>query len=282
MKNEGPVEPAPGKDNRSAPAAAEETMNDPFQNLRIVLVGTQHPGNIGSAARAMKTMGLSALHLVAPERFPDPEAIALAAGADDVLATAPVHADLDAALAGCRFVVGTSARRRHVPLPELDPRDAARQLAAAAADGPVALLFGRERTGLENAELQRCHASVSIPTNPAFSSLNLAAAVQVLAYELRLAGLAQAGDAAPASGRPMPAPDSEPPATADELERLFGHLGEALDDIDFHKGRAPEMVMSRLRRLYLRAGLDTREVKILRGILSEAQRMARLARGGGA
>ena len=175
-----------------------------LQNLRIVLVGTQHPGNIGSAARAMKTMGLSALHLVAPERFPDPEAVALAAGADDLLAAAPVHADLDAALAGCTFVLGTSARRRHVPLPELSPRDAARQLVEAAARGPVALLFGRERTGLENGELQRCHASVGIPTNPEFSSLNLAAAVQVLCYELRLALLETSGGALP-SGRPMPA-----------------------------------------------------------------------------
>jgi tRNA (cytidine32/uridine32-2'-O)-methyltransferase len=246
-------------------------------NLRIVLVGTQHPGNIGSAARAMKTMGLSALHLVAPERFPDPEANTLAAGADDLLAAAPVHADLDAALAGCTFVLGTSARRRHVPLPELSPQEAARQLVEAAGRGPVALLFGRERTGLENGELQRCHASVGIPTNPDFSSLNLAAAVQVLAYELRLALLAAAEGQLP-SGRPMPALEQEPPATADELERFFGHLHLTLDEIDFHKGRPPEMVMARLRRLYLRAGLDSREVKILRGILSEAQRMARLAR----
>lgn len=256
-------------------------MSIEAKNLRIVLVGTQHPGNIGSAARAMKTMGLSALHLVAPERFPDPEAVALAAGADDLLAAAPVHGDLLQALAGCRLVVGTSARRRTVPLPELSPREAARQLVQASAEGPVALLFGRERTGLENEELQRCHASVCIPTDPRFASLNIAAAVQVLAYELRLAVLEAAGGQLPV-GRPAPAPDAEPPATADELERLFGHLAEALDDIDFHKGRAPEMVMARLRRLYLRAGLDSREVKILRGILSEAQRMARLARAAGA
>ena len=170
-------------------------MIESLPNLRIVLVGTQHPGNIGSAARAMKTMGLSALHLVAPERFPDPEANTLAAGADDLLAAAPVHADLDAALAGCHFVLGTSARRRHVPLPELGPREAAERLLDAAGQGPVALLFGRERTGLENAELQRCHFTVGIPTDPGFSSLNLAAAVQVLSYELRLAVLARAGNA---------------------------------------------------------------------------------------
>lgn len=256
-------------------------MTSPIQNLRIVLVGTQHPGNIGSAARAMKTMGLSALHLVTPERFPDPEAHMLAAGADDLLAQAPVHADLDAALAGCQLVLGTSARRRHVPLPELSPRDAARTLLEAAARGPVALVFGRERTGLENEELQRCHASVGIPSDPGFSSLNLAAAVQVLSYEIRLAVL-DAADGELPSGRLTPAAEAEPPATADQLERYFVHLDQTLHEIDFHKGKPPEMVMQRLRRLYLRAGLDAREVKILRGILTEAQRMARTARGGGA
>ena len=196
-----------------------------------------------------------------------------------LLAAAPVHGDLVEALAGCRFVVGTSARRRTIPLPELSPREAARQLVQAAAEGPVALLFGRERTGLENEELQRCHASVGIPTDPGFSSLNLAAAVQVLAYELRLATLDAAAGGLP-SGRPMPPVEAEPPATADELERYFAHLDQALHEIDFHKGKPPEMVMQRLRRLYLRAGLDAREVKILRGILAEAQRMARIARGG--
>jgi TrmH family RNA methyltransferase len=255
-------------------------MNGPVANIRIVLVGTQHPGNIGSAARAMKTMGLRDLHLVAPERFPDPEATALAAGADDVLAGAAIHADLVGALAGCHRVVGTSARRRSVPLPELSPREAARELVRAAAAGPVALVFGRERTGLENAELQRCHATVTIPTDPDFSSLNLAAAVQVLAYELRLALLEAGAVAAPEPGPEGGAP--EPPATAEELERYFEHLAQALDDFDFHKGRAPEMVMARLRRLYLRAGLDQREIRILRGILSDAQRLARLARDRGA
>lgn len=254
-------------------------MTLPIENLRIVLVGTQHPGNIGSAARAMKTMGLSALHLVTPERFPDPEANTLAAGADDLLAAAPVHASLDDALAGCHLVLGTSARRRHVPLPEMGPREAARALLEGLQRGPVALLFGRERTGLENEELQRCHASVGIPSDPGFSSLNLAAAVQVLSYELRLAMLDAASGDLP-SGRPMPPVEAEPPATADELERYFQHLDQALHEIDFHKGKPPEMVMQRLRRLYLRAGLDAREVKILRGILAEAQRMARIARGG--
>jgi len=253
-------------------------MTQDLKKLRIVLVGTQHPGNIGSAARAMKTMGLASLHLVAPERFPDPDANMLAAGADDLLAAACVHEDLVSALAGCHLVLGTSARRRHVPLPELSPREAARQLVEATARGPVALVFGRERTGLENEELQRCHASVGIPSDPAFSSLNLAAAVQVLAYELRLAWLDTA--AAPVAGEAPAADAGGALATAEELERFFLHLDQALHDIDFHKGKPPERVMSRLRRLYLRTGLDTRELKILRGILAEAQRMARLAGGG--
>lgn len=247
-------------------------MNIAVENLRVVLVGTQHPGNIGSAARAMKTMGWRGLHLVAPERFPDREAYALSAGADDLLDAATVHADLDAALAGCALVIGTSARRRSVPLPELSPREAAERLLAAAAERPVALLFGRERTGLENAELQRCHASVCIPANPEYSSLNLAAAVQILCYELRLALLGGAAAAAEATG------SDEPAATADQLERYFAHLAQTLDDVDFHKGRAPDIVMQRLRRLYLRAAPDQRELRILHGILADCQRMARLAR----
>lgn len=244
-------------------------------SLRIVLVGTQHPGNIGSAARAMKTMGLRSLHLVTPERFPDREAFALSAGADDLLDAATVHPDLDSALAGCRLVVGTSARRRTVPMPEFVPREAAGRLVEAAASQPVALVFGRERTGLENEELQRCHASVCIPANPEYSSLNLAAAVQILCYELRLACLERDGQTLPA----LPEP-AEPSASSDQLERYFAHLAQALDDIDFHKGRAPDLVMQRLRRIYLRAGLDERELRILHGILADTQRMARLAAGG--
>src|SRR5687768_1297518 len=155
---------------------------------RIVLVGTQHPGNIGSAARALKTMGLSRLVLVAPERFPHAEADALAAGADDVLAAAPIHDCLADALGDCRLVLGCTARSRRVALPEQSPRDAAARLLATAAEGgEVALVFGRERTGLTNDELQLCHGAVHIPANPDYSSLNLAAAVQVLSYELRMA-----------------------------------------------------------------------------------------------
>ncbi len=242
------------------------------ENLRIVLVGTSHPGNIGSAARAMKTMGWNDLRLVAPERFPDREAYALAAGADDLLEIAQVHEQLDAALTGCRVVVGATARRRSVPMPEYSPREAAIKLIETAAQQPVALVFGRERTGLENEELQRCHAAVCIPANPDYSSLNLAAAVQILSYELRLAALSRLPGPEPT----LPS-DAEPSASSEQLEQYFVHLAKTLDDIDFHKGRAPDIVMQRLRRLYLRAGLDQRELRILHGILADSQRMARLA-----
>ena len=238
----------------------------------MVLVGTQHPRNIGSSARALKTMGFGALHLVAPERFPHPDAVALAAGADDLLDGARISPTMAQAVAGCTLVLGSTATQRAVPMPELSPREAAHRLLEATRHGDVALVFGPERTGLENAELQLCHASVCIPTDDAFSSLNLAQAVQVLAYELRLAALASEGsDVARA---PL---DERRPATHDELERFFAHLDETLRAIDFHKGRSGATVMRRLRRLFLRAVMDEREVRVLHGILSDAQRMARLA-----
>lgn len=238
--------------------------------IRIVLVGTQHPGNIGSAARAIKTMGLSRLVLVQPERFPHSEADALAAGADDVLARAHVAASVADAVADCRLVLGCTARDRRIALRQWTPREAAAQVVSAARDGgEIALLFGRERTGLANEELQLCHAAVHIPANADYSSLNLAMAVQVLAYELRLALLQGAAARLPAS--------HDPPASHAQLEGLFAQLAQTLDDIDFHKGRAPESAMRKLRRLFLRAGLDEREVRLLRGVLADAQRMARLA-----
>ena len=242
--------------------------------IRIVLVGTQHPGNIGSAARAMKTMGLSRLVLVAPERAPDAESRALAAGADDVLAGAVTTGTLAEAVADCRLVLGCTARSRRVPLDELAPGEAAARTVAAAADGAdAALVFGRERTGLDNDELQLCHAAVHIPADPAYSSLNLAAAVQVLAYETRLALLAGTpGQAASGEGAVEPGQ-----ATHAELEGFFAQLAETLEAIDFHKGRAPASALRKLRRLYLRAAPTAAEVRLLRGVLADAQRMARLA-----
>ncbi len=249
-------------------------------SLRIVLVGTQHPGNIGSSARAMKTMGLDELHLVKPHKFPHAEASALAAGATDLLDQAIVHESLAEAVAECHFVIGTSSRRREVPLPEFMPREAASQLLQASLAGKVALVFGCERTGLENEDLQRCHATVCIPANPDYASLNLAAAVQILAYEYRMAWLASRVESELPGNLPaktMMEADAMP-ATHDDMERFFGHLGELMGQVDFHKGRAPEMVTARLRRLYLRANMDVREIKILRGLFSDTQRMLKLAR----
>lgn len=243
--------------------------------IRIVLVGTQHPGNLGSAARAMKTMGLSRLVLVAPERPPDAESNALAAGADDVLAGALTTATLAEAVADCRLVLGCTARSRRVPLEELAPAEAAVRTVATAVDGAdAALVFGRERTGLDNDELQLCHAAVHIPADPAYSSLNLAAAVQVLAYETRLAMLAGAG---PSPAAPVPEGGDRAQATHAELEGFFAQLADTLEAIDFHKGRAPESALRKLRRLYLRAAPTAAEVRLLRGVLADAQRMARLA-----
>lgn len=242
-------------------------LKDP---IRIVLVGTQHPGNIGSAARAMKTMGLTELVLVAPQRYPDPEATALAAGAEDVLSQARVVSSTAEALAGCTYVVGTSSRARAVSLPELSPRIAAEQLLVKSQQSSVALLFGPERTGLENQDLQLCHACVLIPSNPDYPSLNLAAAVQILSYEIRLQSVQL--NAAPLIALNA---DEQPPASFEQMERLFAHLIEFMNDVDFHKGKPAEMVVQRIRRLFLKANLDEREIKILRGLLSDAQRMLR-------
>jgi tRNA (cytidine32/uridine32-2'-O)-methyltransferase len=268
----------------SPPAGASPGLPPP-DRLRIVLVGTQHPGNIGSAARAMKTMGLSRLVLVAPERYPHPEAVALAAGASDVLDAALCVDTLAEAVSDCRLVLGCTARSRRIALEELSPRDgAARALATTGEGGDVALVFGRERTGLDNDELQLCHAAIHIPANPDYSSLNLAAAVQVLAYELRMASLQEPahGVAPCVSGRPADGPTevrSEPPATHAELEGFFSQLADTLDAIDFHKGRTPAAAIRKFRRLFLRAGLDAREVRLLRGMLADAQRMADIAHG---
>jgi tRNA (cytidine32/uridine32-2'-O)-methyltransferase len=251
-------------------------LSELHDRLRFVLVRTSHSGNIGSAARAMRTMGFDRLTLVAPHRFPDPEATALAAGADDVLGQAAIHEDLVAGLAGATFSLGLSARRRGVNLPELDPREGAAQAIAAARRGEqVALVFGNERTGLENDELARCHAMVRIPSVDDFSSLNLSQAVQVVAYELRTALLA---DESPAVVPPSLDADAAP-ADAEQLERFFTHLGEMLDDIEFHKGRSPTTIMLKLRKLFLRARPELRELRILHGILADAQRMASLAHG---
>lgn len=243
-------------------------MPEAKSNPRFVLARTSHPGNIGSAARAIRTMGFERLELVSPARFPDPEAEALAVGAPGVLEHARVHDALPDALAGCHLVMGLSARRRGITLPELTPREAAMQALDAMARGEqVAMLFGNESSGLDNQELAHCHAMVRIPSVEDFSSLNLAQAVQVMAYEMRMASL---GENMPATSLPQDAP-----ADAAQMEQYFVHLAQMLDAIDFHKGRSPETIMLRLRKLFQRARPDERELRILHGILSDAMRAAK-------
>lgn len=237
-----------------------------LSNVRVVLVRPTHPGNIGAAARAMKTMALANLWLVAPAEFPSATASAMAAGADDVLARARVTTDLDAALVDCHTVFGSSARSRRIGWPTLDPRTAALRLMEAAHQGPVALLFGQERSGLTNSELDRCHALVQIPANPAYSSLNIASAVQLLAYELYIA-----------AGTTPAVPDNDhPPATAEELQRFYRHLEEVLVAIRFLDPSNPRLLMRRLMRLFNRAMPDRNDINILRGILTAVEQARKL------
>jgi len=234
-----------------------------MQNVKIVMVQTSHPGNIGAAARAMKNMGLHQLSLVAPMHYPSQEASARASGADDLLHEAEVVRDLGAAVADCKVVIGASARLRSVQWPVLAPREAAELAVLAARTAPVAIVFGRESSGLSNNEMDRCTHLVHIPTNPEFSSLNVAMAVQLLSYELRLAMLAEH-----AANTPGAADDV---ATNAEMEGFFAHLEQALDDIGFIDARRSAKLMRRLRRLFHRAAPASDEVNILRGILSAAQ-----------
>ncbi|KTB84788.1 tRNA (cytosine(32)/uridine(32)-2'-O)-methyltransferase TrmJ [Pseudomonas syringae] len=244
-----------------------------LQNIRVVLVGTTHPGNIGGAARAMKNMGLSRLVLVEPRIFPSPDADARASGATDILEGAQVVATLEEALVGCRLVLGTSARDRSLPWPLLDPRASGEKVIEQAGEGAeVALVFGREHAGLTNEELQRCHFHVHIPSDPAFSSLNLAAAVQVLSYEVRMAWLkASEKGAAP---QPVSAHSAEL-ATMDEMEGFYGHLEATLVAIGFLDPEKPRHLMARLRRLFGRSEVERSELSILRGVLTETQKVAR-------
>ncbi len=238
-----------------------------LESIRVVLVHTSHPGNIGAAARAMKTMGLSRLALVEPADFPCAEATRRAAGADDLLEAATRHATLAEALTGTTLAIATSARQRTLGWPTSEPREAG-QLAASeiAGGGEVALVFGRERSGLTNEELDLCQRLVHIPTNPDYGSLNVAAAVQVLSYEMRLA----CRDHAPAERHDNNT--GERPATSEELERYYAHLEETLHRIGFLDPNNPRHMMRRLRRLYARARPEQTEINILRGILTETGR----------
>ena len=237
-------------------------------SVRIVLVGISHPGNIGSAARAMKTMGLEQLCLVAPERFPATEATVMAAGAGDVLAKARVLPDVRSAVADCGLVVGTTSRARHLPWRVVEPREAAREIAAASASSEVAILFGAERAGLSNEDIEQCQVLLSVPTGSAYASLNVAMAVQVVTYEVLLA-LREGATAGAEPGIPL--------ASAVDMERFYAHLEQVLEEIDFRDRTGAGHLMARLRRLFNRTVLDHNEVNILRGILTSVQGRRRRA-----
>ena len=237
--------------------------------VRIVLVDTSHPGNIGATARAMRTMGLGDLALVRPRQFPHPDASARAAGADELLGKATVHDELVDAVADCSWVVGASARLRTVALPVADPREAAQTIWRRLAEGArVAILMGPEQSGLTNEALARCQQLVHIPTAPDFSSLNLAMAVQVLCYELRMA----APDRAPPQG---PVTEARP-ATAAELEGLHEHLERVLTLSGFLHPEHQRQVKLKLRRIFHKAALDENELSILRGALTSLDPTKRL------
>jgi len=224
----------------------------------IVLINTSHPGNIGAAARAMKNMGLAGLRLVDPQKYPSADATARASGADDVLAAARTFATLDAAVADCTLVIGASARSRSLPVPMLDPRGCAALVHSQPDPASTAILFGRERSGLTNDELDRCHHLVQIPTNPDYPSLNIAAAVQVITYELRMAaGVAE-----------QPAAPEVDYASAEQMEQFYAHLEQTLIRLEFLDADNPRQLMRRLRRLYTRSRPDRNEINILRGILT--------------
>lgn len=237
-----------------------------FANIRIVLVNTTHPGNIGGAARAMKNMGLSRLYLVAPKEYPSDKAVWRSAGATDVLDEAVVVDTLDEAISGCSLVVGTSARERRIPWPLLDPRECGESVWVEAGQHEVAIVFGREDRGLTNEELHKCNYHVHIPANEEYSSLNLATAVQVICYEVRMAFLKQtAGNTLPNHTWDMP------PADAGALENYYGHLEQTLAELGFLDPENPKQTMTRLRRMYNRVRMDQMELNILRGVLTAMQ-----------
>ena len=231
--------------------------------VRIVLVGTSHPGNIGASARAMKTMGLNDLTLVAPSDFPSAVATARASGADDVLARARVVNSLDNAIASCGFVVGASARLRSLPWPVVDPRAGAESIWEHVEQTPVAIVFGPEHSGLTNEDMSRCHQLIHIPANPEYSSLNITMAVQVLCYELRMTH---------PNIKPVAINDKSerevPLASAEELEGFHQHLEAVLSNVGFLTPSHPRQLKLKLRRIFRRSLLDQSEINILRGVLA--------------
>ena len=260
------------KDNtQSGKLLVEESVNKPVpsdtSNVKIVLVNTSHPGNIGAAARAMKNMGLNNMVLVQPEEFPSGVAVGRAASAVEVLENAEVVDTLEEAVADCSLVIGASARRRSIPWPMLDPEQCGKKVVSEQGSNKVALVFGREDSGLNNEELQQCHFHVQIPSDPDCSSLNVAAAVMVICYEVRKASLAAADQA----GEEADEFWDQEKAKSDAVEHFYRHLEKVLVTIDFHDPENPRQLMQRLRRLFGRIRLDVMELNILRGILTNIE-----------
>ena len=235
-----------------------------LDNIKIVLVETSHTGNMGSAARAMKTMGLTNLCLVNPVIKPDSQSISLAAGASDIIKQAQIFSSLEAAVADCSLVIGTSARARSLQWPHLTPKECGDKIIAEACrHAQVALVFGRERVGLTNDELQKCHFHVSIPANPDYSSLNLAMSVQVLSYEIRMSLLS-----AQEASIKLDEQDINEYPKDEDIERFYHHLEQTLLQTGFINPHHPGQIMGRLRRLFTRARIEQQELNILRGILT--------------
>jgi tRNA (cytidine32/uridine32-2'-O)-methyltransferase len=239
-------------------------VNQAFlDRVRIILVNTTHPGNIGGAARAMKNMGLTQLYLVAPRKYPDEEATWRSSNATDVLDGAIVVESVEEAIDGCELVIGTSARERRIPWPLKDPRACATEAGSSSIKGNVAIMFGREDRGLTNEELQMCHLHMHIPTNPEYSSLNLAAAVQVAAYELRMFALGESIEINDELGW------DNPLANAVDIELMHKHMEKTLATIHFIDPENPKQVLTRLRRMFARIRMDKMEVAIMRGFLNK-------------
>ena len=249
----------------------------PWVNIRIVLVETSHPGNVGAVARAMKNMLLESLYLVQPKQFPDSHAMARSSGAIDVLNNAVVCDSLAEAVSDCRLIIAASARSRSIPWPTTTAPEAAQKLIDASQQGPVALVFGREDRGLNNEELDHCHCMVQLPANPDFSSLNIAAAVQVFSYEIRktfLAGFSQHPkpfSAEPAGPSEL---DDDKPASSLNIKRLFNHLESTLVQVNFMPAHRTRTLMRKLMRFFYKSQITEEEVRIFRGILTELQRQS--------
>lgn len=244
-----------------------------IENIRIVMINTSHPGNIGAAARVMKNMGLKRLYLVEPKSFPNYEATAMASGADDLLSQAVVCSSFEQALQGCHLVLGTTARERKIQHEFLDAREAGILSAQESVHYEIALVFGRERTGLTNDETGLCHKLINIPTNPEYSSLNVASAVQIVTYELMMSLRAQTNNDESGSASRETEANAEY-ASSENMQRFYQHLEQTLIDIDFLKIQQSPQLMPKLRHIYNRARLEQEELNILRGILSKTQKLS--------